>query len=153
VSTRLDDVIVALTVKWQALTSTTLANVQVVDGPQMNMDPSQEWLFVGHTGGVSVEGEETGFGQQDFFTFSRGKTENINVDCGIISVRGDGDVMLARQRALVILSACEDALRTDITLGGIVMNAEVAQMMYVPTVTSTGAKIRVTFTVSYQAQF
>lgn len=150
-SSQLDAVIVALTTKWQALMSTTLAGVQVVDGPQRNADPTQNWLFVGHTGGEPVEGVEAAIGQQDLMTFARGKSESIGVDCGIVVVSGDPNISIARQQALSILSICEDALRNDMTLGGIVMHAYVAQIQYVPTVTSTGAKVRITFIVSYQA--
>ena len=152
-SSQLDAVILALTVKWQALQSSTLAGVNVVDGPQASMDPTQQWLVVGHTGGVPIEGEESAFGQQDLYTFAKGKSESINIDCGIVCASGDPNIAPARQRCLAIMSVCEDSLRQDMTLGGIVMHAYIAQIMYVPTVTSTGAKVRVTFTVSYQAQF
>lgn len=152
-STRLDDVILALTTMWQGLQTTTLAGVQVVDGPQANADGSPEWVFVGHTGGEPVEGVEAAIGQQDLFTFARGKSETLGVDVGIVCVRGDTSVTLARQRALAIMSACEDALRADMTLGGLVMQAYVTQIQYVPTVTTAGAKVRITFIVTYQAQF
>jgi hypothetical protein len=152
-TTRLDDVIVALTTMWQGLQATTLSGVQVVDGPQANADPTQEWVFVGHTGGEPVEGVEAAIGQQDLFTFARGKSETVGVDVGIVCVRGDSNVAAARQRALEIFGICESALRSDMTLGDLVMQAYVAQIMYVPTVTTTGAKVRVTFTVTYQAQF
>lgn len=153
-STALDAVITALTLKWQSLAvpGGSLDGVVVVDGPQANMDPTQQWVFVGHTGGVSVEGEEAAIGQQDLMTFARGKSESMNVDCGIVCESGDPAVTPVRQRCLAILSACEAALRTDITLGGLVMNAYVAQIQYVVATTSVGIKVRVTFTVSYQAQ-
>lgn len=151
--TALDDVIVALTTKWQALMTTTLAGVQVVDGPQANADASQEWMFVGHTGGVPTEGVETAIGQQDLYTFAKGTSETMGVDVGIVVVRGDPNITLARQRCFAIMSAAKAALMLDMTLGGIVMEAHVSQIMYVPTVSSAGAKVRVTFTVSYQAQF
>lgn len=152
-TTRLDDVILALTAKWQGLQATTLTGVQVVDGPQANADPTQEWVFVGHTGGEPVEGVEAAIGQQDLYTFALGKSETMGVDVGIVCVRGDSNVAAARQRALAIFGICESALRSDLTLGGLVMQAYVAQIMYVPTVTTTGAKVRITFTVSYLANF
>lgn len=133
--------------------ATTLAGCNVVDGPQRNADPTQNWLFVGHTGGEPTEGVEVALGQQDLFTFAKGKNETMgSIDCGIVCVSGDPSIRPVRGQALAYMSAAEDALRADMTLGGLVMHAYLNQILYVPTVSSAGAKVRVMFTVIYQAQ-
>ena len=143
-----DQVILALTAKWQA--APALADVQVVDGPQADSDASPDWLFVGHDGGVDEN--DAAVAQQNLMAFARTKGEDAEVRCAAISVRGDTDIPAARQRAYAIVSAAEDALRADMQLGSLVMHAYVSGHTYVPVQTTAGAKVRVLFTVTYKAQ-
>lgn len=154
-STQIDAVILALTAQWQALavTAGTLEGVQVVDGPQVNSDPSTEWLFVGYDGAEGSEFAEGATAEQTLLTFSKGKAESPEIKCSAVVVRGDTEMPSARQRAFAIMSAAEDALRNNMTLGGLVMHAYVSTITYIPTQTDRGAKARVWFTVTYQAQF
>lgn len=152
-SSQADVVIRALTTKWQALMTTSLAGVQVVDGPQVNSDPSPEWLFVGYDGAEGSEFAEGAVLEQSLQTFAKGKQESGEVKCAVVVVRGDPNIVEARQRAFTILSVAENALRNDMTLSGSVMHAYVSASTYIPTQATEGAKVRVWFTVSYQAQF
>lgn len=154
-SSQINAVILALTAKWQALAvpAGTLEGVQVADGPQVNSDPSSEWLFVGYDGAEGSEFAEGAVAEQTLMTFAKGKQETPEIKCAAVAVRGDPDIASARQRALAIMSAAEDALRNDMTLGGLVMHAYVSTITYIPTQTDRGAKARVWFTVTYQAQF
>lgn len=149
-STLTDPVILALTAKWQALMTTTLTGVQVADGPQVNCDASPDWLFVGHDGGNDEN--EAATAQQNLMAFARTKGEDAEVRCAAVSVRGDTELPTARQRAYAIVSAAEDALRTDMQLGSLVMQAYVSSHSYIPAQTTAGAKVRVLFTVTYKAQ-
>ena len=151
-STKTDAVIAALAATWQGLTATTLADVQVVDGPQANSDASPDWLFAGHDGGSPTDENEAAITQQNLMAFARTKGEDAEVRCAAIAVRGDTDIVSARQRAYAIVSAAEDALRADMTLGGLVMHAYVSSHTYIPAQTDKGAKVRVVFTVTYKAQ-
>ena len=151
-STKTDQVILYLTAMWQGLNATTLNGVQVVDGPQVNLDASQEWLFVGFDGDTPNNQNESATAQQDLMAFARTKHEQAEVLCSAIVVRGDTDVVTARQRAYAIVSAAEDAVRSDMQLGGAVMHAYVSAHHYFPVQTTSGAKVRVVFNITYEAQ-
>lgn len=154
-STQVDTVILALFAKWLALAvpAGTLDGVRVVDGPQATMDASSEWLFVGHDGGGPSDSTEAATADQTLMGFAKTKQETAEVRSAAVVVRGDDNVPAARLRALAIVSAAETALRNDMTLGGIVMHSFVSNVSYTPLQTDSGAKVRVVFTVTYQAQF
>lgn len=151
-SSKTDQVILYLTAMWQGLTSTTLSGVQVADGPQVNSDASQQWLFVGFDGDTPTNQNQSATMQQDMFAFSRVKSEEGDVLCAAVTVQGPPEIPAVRQQAYAIVSAAEDALRADSTLGGLVMNAYVSGHNYYPVQTTSGAKVRVVFTVRYKAQ-
>lgn len=154
-STQINTVILALVAKWQALAVVggPLAGVVVADGPQVNADPSAEWLFVGYDGSETSEFIEGAVTEQDLLAFARSKKESAEIKCAAIAVSGDPSIAPVRMRALTIMSVAEDALRVDMPIGGAVMHAYVSATTYIPSVTDKGAKVRVVFTVTYQAQF
>lgn len=149
-STLVDAVCLYLAALWEA--DTDLDAVEVVDGPQANSDASPEWLFVGFDGDRPDEGNEAVNAEQDLMTFARGKQESGNVTCAVVVVSGDTDTTVLRARAYAILSDAEDTLRADMQLGGLVMHAYVSEHQYIPAITTSGAKARVVFTVTYLAQ-
>lgn len=153
-STQIDAVILALTAKWQALSvpAGTLDGVRVVDGPQVTEDASQEWLFVGFDGAERGDSGEGATAEQSLMAFLKTKQEDAEIRCGVVVVRGDDNVPAARLRALAITSAAENALRLDMPLGGLVMHSFISGISYTPLQTDHGAKVRVVFTVNYQAQ-
>jgi hypothetical protein len=152
VTARTDQVILYLTSMWQALTTTTLTGLQVADGPQVNVDPSNDWLFVGFNGGSADEFNEGATAQQSRMAFTRVKAEDGQVTCAVVSVTGDSNIAATRARAYGFLSAAEDAVRTDPQLGGLVMDSFVSDHRYSPVQTSQGAKVRIVFTVTYKGQ-
>lgn len=141
-----DAVCLALTAKWQA----ALTGVSVADGPQVNSDPAPDWLFVGSD--AADTGNLAAFGEQSLMAFTRVKKDNGQVTCAVVSVRGDDNITAARASANATLSAAEDALRADMTLGGLVMQAYVSTYQYTPSQTTAGAHVRIVFTVTYLAQ-
>lgn len=151
-STKVDAVCLYLTAMWQAAMSTTLTGVQVVDGPQADSDPSNEWLFVAYDGDRPDEGNEAATAEQDLMTFARGKQEAGSISCAATARRGDTDLPAARSRAFAVLSAAEDLLRADMQLGGLVMHAYVSDHQYIPFQSTSGCKARVVFTVTYLTQ-
>ena len=144
-STQTDAVILALTAMWQPL------DLQVVDGPQVNGDASNDWLFVGYSGDTPDEFNIGATAEQSLMTFAKGKQEDGQVTCAVISRSGDTEVASTRLRAYGFLSAAETALRNDMTLGGLVMHAFVSSHQYFPVQTQAAAKVRVVFTVTYKA--
>lgn len=152
-ATKTDAVILALAGLWQAATTTTLAGVQVVDGPQVNSDPSPAWLFVGSDGGEPSEFMESSNAQQSWLAFNKIKREDGFVTCAATAVRGDTDIPAARADAYGIVSAAEDLLRTDPSLGGVVsLQTYLSSHQLFVAQTEKGAVARVVFTVTYQAQ-
>lgn len=147
-STKVDDVCVALTAMWQ----TALTGTQVVDGPQANSDAANEWLFVGFDGDAPDEGNEAVNAEQDLMAFLKTKQETAEVTCAIVVRSGGIELTTVRARAYDLLSAAEDALRSDMQLGGLVMHAYVSEHQYIPVLTQSGCKARVVFTVTYLAQ-
>lgn len=145
-------VILYLTAMWQALMTTTLTGVQVVDGPQVTSDPSDDWLFVGFNGGSPDEFNEGATAAQSRMAFQRVKQEDGQVTCAVVSVAGDTEIPSLRARAYGFVSAAEDAVRADATLGGLVMDAFVSEHRYSPVQTQQGAKVRIVFTVTYKGQ-
>lgn len=142
-----DAVILALTTLWDPLT-----DVQVVDGPQANSDPSSKWLFVGSNGDEPDETMEAALVEQSLAGFARVKFEDGQVTCAAVAVSADTDIAARRADAYAVLSAAEDLLRADMQLGGLVMHAFVSAHTYMPVITQAGAKVRVVFTVTYKAQ-
>lgn len=151
-ASKVDAAILALTVMWQAAMATTLAGVQVVDGPQANSDAASSWLFVGADGGTPTEDVEAAVAEQSWMAFAKTKQEDAEVTCAAVVVRGDTDIPAARASANAIVSAAEDLLRADLLLGGLVMKAHISAIRYIPSQTQAGAKVRIVFTVTYMAQ-
>lgn len=145
-------VILYLTAMWQALTTTTLAGLDVVDGPQVDSSPVNDRLFVGFNGDTPDEYNEGATALQSRMAFQRVKQEDGQVTCSVVSRSGDTDVPGVRTRAYGFLAAAEDALRADPQLGGLVMDSFVSDHRYSPVQTQQGAKVRVVFTVTYKGQ-
>lgn len=149
-ATRLHDVCVALTSMWDA--APALDGVQVVDGPQVNSNPDAAWLFVGHDGDLPGETSAGATAIQDWMAFARTKQELGEVTSAIVAVSGDADTVAVRARALDILSDAEDVLRANNTISGLVMKSHVSEVQVIPSITTDGPKVRVVFTVAYEAE-
>jgi hypothetical protein len=149
-ASKVDAVCLALTALWQA--AVALDPVNVVDGPQVNAISEGEWLFVGYDADTLDETTDGAVGLQTFEAFLKTKFETGEVTCSAVVVRGDTDVPAARARAFAIVSAAEDSLRADLSLGGLAMQCWLSEQRFIPMQTNRGAKARVVFTVSYLAQ-
>lgn len=147
-STKTDAVCLALTALWTA----ALTDIEVRDGPQVNSDAANEWLFVGSDGDAPADGMQAASATQDWMAFNRIKLESGEVTSAFVAVSGDTDTVAIRARVFTLLSSAETAVRADPTLGGLVMQAGVSAHQYYPTQTTAGAKARLVFTVTYLAQ-
>ena len=136
----------------KALWTPALTGVQVADGPQANSEAANQWLFVGFDGGEQDEGSEGVSAEQDLMAFMKTKQETGEVTCAVVVRDGGIDAAALRAQAYDIFSDAEDALRTDMQLGGLVMHAYISAHQYIPVLTTMGAKVRVVFTVTYLAQ-
>jgi hypothetical protein len=148
VSTKTDAVILALTALWQGV----LPDVQVVDSAQANADASPRWLFVASDGDTPTDDIEVASAQQTWMVFNKVKQEAADVTCAVVVVSGETSIATVRAQANTILSTAEDTVRSDPTLGGLVMVSSVTSLRYFQNISTAGAKVRVVFTVTYQAQ-
>jgi hypothetical protein len=148
VSTKVDAVCLALTALW----TSALTGIQVVDGPQANSDAANDWLFVGANGDLPDEVAESAVVDQSWMAFAKVMQETAEITCAIVCRAGEPSISAVRARAYSILAAAETALRADPLLGGVVMQSYVSAHQLIPVVTTSGAKARVVFTVTYQAQ-
>jgi len=147
-----DSVVLYLTAMWQALMTTTLSGVDVVDGPQVDSEPVNDRLYVGFNGATPDEFNEGATAVQSRMAFQRVKQEDGQVACAVVSRSGDTDIPSLRARAYGFLSAAETALRNDATLNGLVMDSFVSDHRYSPIQTQQAAKVRLVFTVTYKGQ-
>lgn len=147
-ASKVDAVCLALAELWR----TGLTGVEVADGPQVNSDPQNKWLYVGSDGGAASGSDVAVSVNQDWHTFPRGKLEVGDVTCALGVRAGEPTVAIVRTQAYELFAAAEDLLRADHMLGGLVMQARVTSHQFYPAVTTSGAKARVVFTVNYQAQ-
>ena len=146
-ASKLDAVCLALASLWQSV-----SGPRVVDGPQVNAESLPEWLFVGFDGADPGEGNEGASADQEWMAFARIKQEQGEITCAAVVVSGEADIPAVRARADDIISDAEGLLRADPTLGGLVMQAGLSRQIFFPMQTDKGAKARVVFTVTYQAQ-
>lgn len=148
-----DPVMLYLTAMWQALMVTTLAGLDVVDGPRVDSVPVDDRLFVGFNGLNPDEFNEGATAVQSRMAFQRVKQEDGQVTCAVVSRSSDPDsIPSLRARAYGFVSAAENAVRTDATLSGLVMDSFVSDHRYSPIQTQQGAKVRIVFTVTYKGQ-
>jgi hypothetical protein len=148
VSTKVDAVCLALTALW----TSALTGIQVADGPQANSDAANDWLFVGADGDAPDDGNEAAAVDQSWMAFAKTMQETAEITCAIVSRAGEPSITAVRARAYGFLAAAETALRADPLLGGVVMQSYVSEHQLIPVVTTSGAKARVVFKVTYQAQ-
>lgn len=147
-TTKVDAVCLALTTLW----TSALPDVQVADGPQANSDAANDWLFVGADGDTPNDGNEAAAVDQSWMAFAKTMQETGEITCAIVSRAGEPSISAVRARAYSILAAAETALRADPLLGNLVMQSYVSEHQLIPVVTTTAAKARVVFKVTYQAQ-
>ena len=147
-STKVDAVCLALTALW----TSALTGIQVVDGPQANSEAVIDCLFVGADGDTPNEGNEAAAVDQSWMAFAKVMQETAEITCAIVCRAGEPSISAVRARAYSILAAAETALRADPLLGNLVMQAYVSEHQLIPVVTTSGAKARVVFKVTYQAQ-
>ena len=100
-----------------ALQSTTLANVEIVDGPPLIDQFPPDAIYVGWNGGI--DDDSAGNITQSYHDTSPVATrdERVEVYCIFQSARGDDEMAEARTRVVDMLGAAETALRANVGLG------------------------------------
>lgn len=142
---RLDDVITSLVALFDAATT-----AQVIDGPTP-VTPDADFILVGSTGDAD---EDAATVERDWSAMgNRWIEETGEVVCSIWAQSGDTDLSAQRTRLATMFAACEAALLTDPTLGGLLFRDPVS----IPVSrlrqqqTTAGAVVHLIFTVRFQA--
>jgi hypothetical protein len=147
-ASKVDAVCLALAALWHA----TFADVQVADGPQVNSDASNDWLFVGANGESPDAFTQGATVEQSWMAFAKTMQETGQITCAIVSRAGGTDIPTVRARAYQILASAESALRADPFLGSLLMQSYISSHQYVPVLSQDGCKVRIPFVVTYLAQ-
>lgn len=135
-----------------ALQATTLAGVDIFDGPKLTDSQTGKRLFVGY----DIEGIAA-HGAQDWASIpaaSKSRGENMTIRCVAESMSGQTDMKGRRDEAFAIVAAVEGAIKGDPTLGGAVTYANcLAEVEVRQPQTPQGAVCTVFFGVAYYARF
>jgi hypothetical protein len=150
---QLNNVMRALNTRWLALAVTggTLADAQVFLGPPVTPASTMDLVIVGDEGG-SDDSDQSSFEQEWADLGHTRRNELGEIICSVISSSGSTDMLSRIDRADALLTACEDSLRADPTLGGIVANAELVRASGRSLQNTGGAAVVTPFTVRYFVQ-
>jgi hypothetical protein len=125
-----------------------LEGVSFFDGPAIGQDSPKRVVIIGDDGDPEsdVESEFT----QEWANMSRTrKRETGEIPCCVIAWEGGTDMKSQRDRAFVLLAACELALLADPTLGDESLWIEITSGSARPVQNERGAATVVPFTISY----
>jgi hypothetical protein len=148
VSARIDDVMTTLVSTFAALPA--LAGVDVRDGPPLDGMGDSDFVIIGHDGAPDSTAESV-FQQEWTDLACTRRTESGEVICCCVSNTGDTDMAVRRTRAFALLAACETALVGDMTLGGVVLSAQLTGARVEQYSNPKGVAVVAPFTVTYRA--
>ena len=147
-TTQLGSVIDALQSVFQAAVG---AAVPVYDGAPISSSADTVLVLVGHDGNDEVDTKN--YAEQVWGNLATTtRYERGTVVCVAISQSGDTDLEVHRDAALALVTSCATALRSDLTLGGVVMSAQLATEGIRQLQNTAGAGVVAEFTVTYLAQ-
>lgn len=136
----------------RALSGTTLAGVDIYDGPKLDDSQTGKRLFIG----FDIEGIAAS-GEQEWASMpasSRSRVERATIRCVAESSTGQTDTKGRRDEAFAIVTAVENAIKGDPSLGGAVNYANFGADIEVrQPQTGQGSVCTVFFGVAYYARF
>lgn len=132
--------------------ATSLADVTVYDGPEIDSSDPLIWLAVGHDGtedgevvAVNMKNEYKQLGAKSMF-------EEGYVNCVLDVWNGDTNISALRTQARTYMSAIDSVIRLDPSFGGIVLWSGLDSQTLSYAQTSQGAEVKIVFTVYYKAR-
>ncbi len=128
-----------------------LAGVAVYNGSPVSSAADLDLVLVNDDGDPASDASST-FEQEWANLAATSRYERGTVVCAVISQSGDTDLQDRQDRAEALLDACEAALHADVTLGGLVMTAQISSGSARPIQNSAGSAVVAPFTISYFAQ-
>lgn len=144
----LDDVSGALVALFRAALP---ASVPVYDDDPVTNADDDAFVLVGDDGDPESEREST-FGQEWADLACSSRHERGSIPCAAVAASGDTDPATTRTAAFALLSACETALRTNRTLSGLVMTAQLTTGSALLAQGDNGSWVIAQFEITYMAQ-
>lgn len=130
--------------------------VSVLDGPVVIADPGPLALWVGVDDIDPGAQPRAASSTQEWAALGRmGRNEQLSVFCVAQAWSGSDDVRTLRLQAAAIVSAVEDLVRGDASLGGTVSvpgNAAVTAAEWAQRPTTRGMAVQVSFEITAQAR-
>ena len=151
---RIPQVLDYLVAMASGLTATTLAGVQVQDGPPtQSLAGLPRVLVIGGEWQPSDVARPGATGTQEPSMGNASRNETISVACSAFSQSGDTDMRARRDEAFAVEAALENAVIADRTLGGLCYgDARVASVDdYRPLQNERGSAAVVDFTITCTA--
>lgn len=147
-SSKLDDVTDALVTAFTGLSG--LASVLISDGPIVG-DPSfADALLIGDDG--DPESQAMSVAEQSWTDLAcTRRREDGEIICAAVSQSGDTNMQTRRDRVMALIGACEDALRADLSLGGVVQAVQLVRASVQPYQNANGSAVVAPFVVAYWA--
>lgn len=128
-----------------------LAGVAVYNGPPVSAAADLDMVLVNDDGDPESDASST-FEQEWANLAATSRYERGVVVCGVVSQSGGTDLQVVLDRLASLLDACEAGLHADVTLGGLVLSAQVTSGSARPIQNSGGAAVVAPFVIAYLAQ-
>lgn len=132
--------------------SSSLADVTVYDGPEIDSSDPLIWLAVGHDGtedgevvAVNMKNEYKALGAKSMF-------EEGYVNCVLDVWNGDTNISELRTQARTYMSAIDSVIRLDPSFGGVCLWSGLDSQVLSYAQTGQGAEVKIVFTVYYKAR-
>lgn len=126
-----------------------LAEVAVVDGPEVSEVVTPDWLIVGWSGDEdNFQAAQTTGGWASLAT---GREEQLDLTVAAIATRGDTEVRAARMRVYEIGARLEALLYADPSLGLPSLEVAIEASQLIQDQTDQGAQARLLLTVAGRA--
>jgi len=147
-ASKIDEVTTALV---SLFTTAVTANTDVVvsDGPPTSMSAPGTWVLVGDDGDPDSDARSV-FEQTWVDLACTRRQELGDIVCGVVTQSGSTDLAGVRGVGGPVLDTLAAALLTDLSLGGVVMTAQLAGGQAIPLQNSAGSAVVTPFTVSYR---
>ena len=130
--------------------ASSLTGVRIYDGIEIDLSYPGDMIAVGHDGNLDSDEVSAGSIRQRYENLgARNKMENGVVNCVLWSQSGITDLSALRTKAFSTLGNIETIIRTDASLGSVVIYADLdqGQMTYIQS--PAGAGVQITFSISY----
>lgn len=124
----------------------TLAGVLIHDGTPMS-DEDAEYVAIGYSDVGDGNVESVSARQEPATLGNLRRSETADINCQVCAWSGDTDMKAVRDRAFELFGGVETAVRSDGTLGGAVIFADIGSYSIRQLQTTTGALVLINFTV------